>query len=219
MPTITDQMKQKAEPLWQASFNHPFIKELSTGQLPMEEFRYYLKQDRYYLQNFSTLHGKIADQIKDPSIKKFLYAGATGLNDSEKDVRTEFFQQLAITPTEIRQTPMAPNAYNYVSHMYHELYVGSPRRACAALLPCYWLYNDLGKQLIKNGSPMKIYQEFIETYDSPEFTDATNTMISIVDQLGEKAEPAERQAMVTAFVRSSYYELHFWGMAYTEQKW
>ncbi|EHO46182.1 thiaminase II [Lentilactobacillus kisonensis] len=219
MSTITQQMRHQAEPLWQASFNHPFIKELVTGKLPMTEFRYYLKQDRFYLQNFATLHGKIAEQLTDPAIKQFLYAGATGLDDSEKEVRIEFFQQLAITPAEIKQTQIAPNAYNYVSHMYHELYVGSPRRACAALLPCYWLYNDLGKQLISNGSPVKLYQEFIETYNSPEFTEATNTMIAIVDQLGKDADPDEKAAMITAFVRSSYFELHFWEMAYEEQKW
>jgi thiaminase/transcriptional activator TenA len=219
MSTITTQMRQQADPLWQASFNHPFIKELATGHLPMAEFRYYLKQDRFYLQNFATLHGKIAGQIDDPAIKKFLYTGASGLNDSEKEVRTDFFQQLQITPAEIQTTQIAPNAYNYVSHMYHELYVGSPRRACAALLPCYWLYNDLGKRLIKAGSPVKIYQAFIETYDSPEFTTATNQMISIVDRLAEKANSDERAAMITAFVRSSYYELHFWEMAYRQQKW
>jgi thiaminase/transcriptional activator TenA len=44
-------------------------------------------------------------------------------------------------------------------------------------------------------------------------------MINIVDKLGEQADPDEKQKMNTAFIRSSYYELHFWGMAYNHQKW
>ncbi|GEP24819.1 thiaminase II [Lentilactobacillus diolivorans] len=219
MPEITQSMHQLAEPLWQESFNHPFIKELAAGNLPTDTFRYYLKQDRYYLQNFGDLHKQIADHISSPKIKEFLYAGAEGLHDDEADVRKTFFQELAITPAEIEATPIAPNAYSYVSHMYHELHEGSPARAAAALLPCYWLYNEIGKKLIKNGSPVKIYQQFIDTYDSDGFTDATNEMIKIVDELGAAANSDEQKGMKTAFVRSSWFELHFWGMAYEHQQW
>lgn len=219
MAKITDTMREQSEPLWKASFNHPFIKQLSGGSLPQQTFRYYLKQDRYYLQNFAALHGKIADQMDDPDIKEFLYAGAQGFNDSEKEVRTEFFQELNITQKEIDQTEIAPNAYSYVTHMYHELNEGTPSRAAAALLPCYWLYNEIGQRLIKAGSPIKIYQQFIETYDSPAFTTATDKMKTIVDQLGEAADAEEQQQMQTAFLRSSYFELHFWEMAYKHEQW
>ncbi|APR06728.1 Thiaminase-2 [Lentilactobacillus parabuchneri] len=219
MTKITDIMRQQANPLWEASFNHPFIEQLSTGALSPQTFRYYLKQDRFYLENFAALHGKIADQIDDPDIKAFLYAGAEGFNDSEKEVRKEFFSELKITQEEIDQTHIAPTAYSYVTHMYHELNEGTPARAAAALLPCYWLYNEIGKKLIQLGSPIKIYQRFIETYESPDFTTATDKMIQIVDQLAETADQKEQQEMIQAFVRSSYFELHFWEMAYQRQEW
>lgn len=47
MVSITQTMHQQAAPLWQESFDHPFIKELAAGSLPTDTFRYYLKQDRY----------------------------------------------------------------------------------------------------------------------------------------------------------------------------
>ncbi|GAA2985868.1 thiaminase II [Lentilactobacillus parakefiri] len=219
MAKITDTMCEQAEPLFEASFNHPFVKQLSSGSLPQQTFRYYLKQDRYYLQNFAALHSKIADQMTDPDIKDFLYAGAQGFNDSEKEVRTAFFEELNITQKEIVQTPIAPNAYSYVTHMYHELNEGTPSRAAAALLPCYWLYNEIGQRLIQAGSPIKVYQQFIETYDSPAFTTATNKMRAIVDQLGASASAEEQEQMQTAFLRSSYFELHFWEMAYKHEQW
>lgn len=219
MASLTQKMHQQAAELWQESFDHPFIKELAAGSLPTATFRYYLKQDRYYLANFGDLHKRIADNLSNPDIKQFLYEGAQGLHDDEANIRKEFFDELAITPAEIAQTPIAPNAYNYVAHMYHELNEGSPARAAAALLPCYWLYNEIGKKLIKKGSPVKIYQQFINTYDSAGFTDATSQMIQIVDQLGSEADQSEQAKMTTAFVRSSYYELHFWAMAYKHQQW
>jgi len=219
MPTITSIMRTQAEDLWNKNFNHPFIKELSKGTLPMDTFRYYLKQDHYYLNNFSTLHKRIANKIENPKIKQFLIAGSEGLNDGENEIRETFFKELTITAEEMGTTPIAPNAYSYVSHMYHELNEGTTASACTALLPCYWLYNEIGKQLIADGSPIELYQQFIETYDSPEFTDATNQMIQIVDQFGEQASADERQQMITAFVRSSYYELNFWEMAYVHEEW
>ncbi|GAY72173.1 thiaminase II [Lentilactobacillus kosonis] len=219
MPTITTKMRAAADNLWNQSFNHPFIKHLADGTLPMDTFRYYLKQDNYYLNNFSILHQKIANHVNDPSTKQFLIAGAKGLNDGEAEIRDDFFSKLAITANEMQTTPIAPNAYSYVAHMYHELNEGTVASACTALLPCYWLYNEIGKQLIANGSPVELYQQFIETYDSPEFTDATNQMINIVDALGEQAEADERRQMITAFVRSSYYELNFWEMAYVHEEW
>ncbi len=137
MTKITDTMRQQANPLWEASFNHPFIEQLSTGALSPQTFRYYLKRNRFYLENFAALHGKIADQIDNPDIKAFLYAGAEGFNDSEKEIRKEFFSELKITQEEIDKTHIAPTAYSYVAHMYHELNEGTPagppRRCCRAI--------------------------------------------------------------------------------------
>lgn len=98
--------------------------------------------------------------------------------------------------------------------MYHELNEGSPARTAAALLPCYWLYNEIGKKLVAKGSPVKLYQQFINSYDSDGFTDATNQMIEIVDQLGKQVDSNEQAQMTTAFIR-----MHFWEMAYHHQKW
>lgn len=216
--TLTDNMRTAADELFTASFNHPFITELTTGNLPMDRFRFYLKQDAYYLKEFSRLHHLLALQLAEPADVKFLEAEANGLNNSEQDVRKEFFQQLQITADELTNTPMAPNTYNYVTHMEHEL-ATNPAQGAAALLPCYWLYNQIGERLVQQSSPVKIYQQFIDTYASPEFTVATNTMIDIVDRLGEETSSVVQSAMITAFLRSSYFELNFWQTAYDETTW
>lgn len=83
MASLTQKMHQQAAELWQESFDHPFIKELAAGSLPTATFRYYLKQDRYYLANFGDLHKQIADNLSNPDIKQFLYEGAQGLHDDE----------------------------------------------------------------------------------------------------------------------------------------
>ncbi|MTV81816.1 thiaminase II [Secundilactobacillus folii] len=219
MTIFTDHIHQAAEPLWQQSFDHPFIHEIQSGQLPTDIFRYYLIQDRYYLSEFGKLHELIAEQVDDAHGKQFLLAGAQGLKDGEIAVRKGFFEQLKITPEEVKQTPIAPTAYNYVNHMYAELYRGNPQQAIAGLLPCYWLYNQIGQHLIAKGSPDELYQRWIETYDSDDYTDSVDQMIVLTNQAADQADDDVRTKMKTAFLRSSAYELAFWQMAMDKQNW
>nr|WP_225364812.1 thiaminase II [Secundilactobacillus silagincola] len=216
---FTDQIHQAAAPFWQKSFEHPFIHELQDGTLPKDVFRYYLIQDRYYLSEFGKLHELVADQVDDAHGKQFLLEGAQGLKDGEIAVREGFFEQLGITPAEIASTPIAPTAYNYVNHMYAELYRGTPQQAIAGLLPCYWLYNQIGQQLVAKGSPVELYQRWIETYDSDDYTDSVDQMIDLTNQVAAQSDETTRDKMKTSFVRSSAYELAFWQMAMDQQRW
>ncbi|BBU39139.1 hypothetical protein APP_14310 [Aeribacillus pallidus] len=39
---FTEKIRTKADPIWQASFDHPFVKGIADGSLPLECFRYYV---------------------------------------------------------------------------------------------------------------------------------------------------------------------------------
>ena len=41
----------------------------------------------------------------------------------------------------------APTAYAYTSHMYRAAYEGHLGDIIAAILPCYWLYYEIGERL------------------------------------------------------------------------
>ena len=45
MPSFSEELRIEAEPIWRKIFNHPFLKEIKDGTLPLETFRYYLAQD------------------------------------------------------------------------------------------------------------------------------------------------------------------------------
>lgn len=216
---FVDELHTAAAPIWQKSFEHPFITELVDGSLPIDNYRFYLKQDRYYLEQFGQFHLDLAKDMTDPHAIMVLKEGAVGLKDGEIDIRKSMFNQLKITDDEIKTTPIAPTAYNYVTHMEHELISGSAGRAISALLPCYWLYNEIGKSLAGKHSPVQIYQQFLDSYASDEFSDGTNNMIELLQQVSEDADDSEKDRMKEAFLKSSTYELEFWQMAYTMEAW
>jgi thiaminase/transcriptional activator TenA len=217
--TFTTEVRIAAEPIWQQSKQHSFISELKAGTLAPEKFRFYLLQDRYYLEEFSRIQLKAAALTSDESIRQQLLQNVESLKSAEIHTRKLFFADLQITDKEIAQTSIAPNAYHYVAHLQHKLNTGSVAVTQAALLPCYWLYQEIGTELIKSGSPVPIYQRWIETYDQLAYQETVRRQKELTDYLAEQASDEERAAMKEAFLISSYEEVDFWEMAYTIQQW
>ena len=152
-------------------------------------------------------------------VTKCRLADVQDLKDVEISVRGHFFEELKITATEIAETPVAPTAYNYVNHMHMTLNRSGVKPAVAALLPCYWLYQEIGQKMAEKGSPVSYYQEWIDTYDGEWYGANVAKMLHLTNSLAESATNEELEQMQTAFVRSSYYELQFWQMAYEKQDW
>lgn len=151
---FTELAREKSSIFWERSFEHPFIQGLVSGELAPEVFRYYLLQDRYYLEHFSKLYFLIAEKSDSEEIQAHLRLNAEELKNGEIFVREGFFKELEIGEQEILETPVAPIAYHYVSHMYRQLIDGSVNSAIAGMLPCAWLYHEIGLRLIEGGRPI-----------------------------------------------------------------
>lgn len=219
MTKFTEELYSLAKPIWKKSHEHPFVQELVAGTLTEKQFRYYLLQDCYYLIHFSKAHELLADKTDNQAIREIQLSCQAGLQASEIDIRDMFFETLNITDEEYQQMIIAPTAYQYVNHIYRHVFTGSVETAIASLLPCYWLYNELGQTFVEKGSPVPLYQEWIETYDSEGFSSVTQTQIDLVDRLAEQASDETRAKMKEAFLISSQYELNFWEMSYQIETW
>ena len=103
--------------------------------------------------------------------------------------------------------------------MYRQLIEGTPKTAAASMLPCSWLYQEIGAQLVKQHSPEPLYQRWIETYAGEEAYQHVQEERQLLDQLYEESSPQEQAAMITAFVISSEMEYAFLEMAYTHETW
>lgn len=213
---FTDQAHAHAQSLWDASKRHPFIQQLQAGTLPAATFRYYLIQDHFYLHEFGKLHDLAADQSNDPRVVKQLRAGAASLRDGEIAVRQTFFDRLNVTAEEIAQQSPAPTCYAYISHIYRSLMTQGPAGAVAGLLPCYWLYAEIGQALAGTGSPVPIYQSWIDTYNADDYTGSMHDQLALANYV---ATPDNTDALLEIFKKSSWYELQFWQMALDQEKW
>ena len=213
---FTDQAHAATKACWDASKRHPFIQQLQAGTLPLATFRYYLIQDHYYLKEFGAIHDLAGDQSDEPLVAEQLHAGAEHLRQGEVAIRQEFFDRLKITPAEVAATPVAPTGYAYTSHLYRELLTHGPAGAVAGLLPCYWLYAEIGQSLANQGSPVPIYQAWIDTYNADDYTGSMADQLALANHV---ATPENTPELLAAFEKSSWYELNFWQMALDHEDW
>src|ERR671932_2617071 len=105
--TFADVLKQYSIETWQKILNHRFIMELSKDILPVNKFLFYLKQDHYFLEEFS----KFLQSAKQKAIDKQMNQWLDGLYISTVDFEMEMQRQMlrSIDPSSSR--PLEASSY------------------------------------------------------------------------------------------------------------
>jgi len=216
---LSSQCLQASKELWDASFNHPFVKGIGTGELSLEKFKHYVLQDSYYLSNFAKIQSYGGAVAQDLHTTNRLAIHAQGTYEAEMGLHRKFSELLGITEEEKKNFKPAPTAYAYTSHLYRAAFSGKLGHIIAALLPCYWLYLEVGERLKDCKPEEPIYQEWIATYNGEWFRKLVLEQIERLDEIADKVTQADRDEMVEIFKISSYYEWQFWEMSYTLEDW
>src|SRR5713226_9798205 len=50
---LSASLRADCEPVWAGLHAHPFLRELASGKLPLEKFRFFIEQDLLYLPDFA----------------------------------------------------------------------------------------------------------------------------------------------------------------------
>lgn len=214
--TFSEEIRQAAQQYWDSSFSHPFVTGIGDGTLPLAKFRHYVLQDAYYLKHFAKIQARAASKAQDFATIAELAEHATSTYAAELSLHQSFFEPLGIASETLAEFEPAPTAYAYVSHMHHAS-EGTLGETIAAILPCYWLYYEVGQQLQGCTPDSPIYAQWIATYSSEWFERVVFEQVDRLNDLAERASAEERERMKQHFVKSCYYELMFWQMGWTEE--
>jgi len=217
--SFSQQLKEATKHSWELSLNHPFVQGIVKGDLPLETFRYYILQDIYYLKHYGKIHAFAAAHADDFAVSAMLAEKAKLTAEAELTVHKQHAQILNITEEDLKNFKPAPTAYAYTSHMYRAALSGSLAEIVAAMLPCYWLYADIGR-INKDAKPKEeIYQNWLATYASDWFQESTQEQIDLLDELALEASEKEKEKIKDQFIIAKEYELAFWETSYTFEKW
>jgi thiaminase/transcriptional activator TenA len=217
--TLSTELWRSIATIYADILRHPFLRGLTDGSLPRESFRFYAVQDALYLREFArALSLAAARAPRDDWIIMF-DEHAAGALKVERALHESFFREFGLSPADVAATPLAPTNLAYTSYLLAVAYGGGFHEAIAALLPCYWIYWEVGKELERAGSADPLYARWIGTYASEEFGALVRAVIDAVDTVAARLPPHEVDAMRRHFVVTSRYEWMFWEMGWRREAW
>jgi thiaminase/transcriptional activator TenA len=219
MMKFSEQLRQAVDVSWEASFNHPFVQGIAKGTLPLTCFRHYLLNDAYYLSQFARVQALGAAKALDLDDSNRMAAHVQSTYNAELSLHEKFAGQLGITDEQRKAFEPSPTAYAYASHMLSTAYSGHLGDIIAAILPCYWLYHEIGERLQSYTPDEPIYREWISAYGGDGFRELVEEQIVRLDKIADQVSESDRARMKRHFIISSHYEFKFWEMAYTQEEW
>ena len=196
----------------------PFNTELAAGSLARDRFQHYVTQDALYLGQFSRALAIAAAKAPDTATLQSFAQSAVGAVAVERALHEHYLRAFGIDPATLATAEPMPDCLAYTSFLLATAYHEPWEVLVAALLPCFWIYWDVGRAIAAEAAPDNPYRAWIDTYADEGFGEAVRNVIAIADR-AERAAPAIRARMLAAFARSCQYEWLFWDGAYQRRSW
>jgi thiaminase/transcriptional activator TenA len=217
---FTSELRKKAEKIWEANYNHPFVQEIGKGSLPKDKFIFYLKQDYIYLVDFARYFALLAARASSLSLMTGFAELLHTTLKFEMDLHRSICFDFGISAEELENTEAMPDTLNYTSFLIKSALLGSAGEMLAGFLPCAWGYVEIAQRLKQNGLPdEKHYRQWIETYASDEFDGLVLYYRGLLDDYANSAPDTEKRRMQEVFKLSSKLEYMFWEMAWNQRGW
>ena len=222
-PTATlsyhDHLRSQAQDVWDAIFAHPFLQELGAGTLRDDQFLFFVRQDYLYLADFARAICLAAAKADNLDTLEIFATHAAAVVAVERNLHTNWSARLNVTAAELSSGKRAPITQAYTQHLLAVAHSATLAETVAALLPCYWIYWEVGKRLAHSLPDHPLYAEWIQAYASDGFGEHVQQQLDLIDRLAITATPAEQARLEEHFMQSCRYEYLFWDQAYTLNQW
>ncbi|MDQ0633667.1 hydroxymethylpyrimidine/phosphomethylpyrimidine kinase [Arthrobacter pascens] len=205
---FADILWAEAQPDLEAIYSLQFIRDLTDGSLAENQFAYYLAQDAIYLNGYSRVLARASALAPTEAGQLFWARSAQQCLEVESELHRTWLSTRTVEPG------LGPVTKSYVDHLTAASASGSYAVLVAAVLPCFWLYAEVGKTLhaefLASGAPADHpYSAWLRTYADEDFAAATRQAIALADDAARRGSEDERAAMIVAFRQSCRFEVEF----------
>ena len=206
-------------PVHEATLVHPFVRGLADGSLPGDAFERYVVQDALFLRDYGRALAICGARAADTTDLRMFCAHAAEAIDVERALHDRLMGELGLDAAAAASAEPTPACAGYGSFLLRACALGERHEMLAAVLPCYWIYREVGRALEREGSPDPRYRAWIATYAGDEFAAAAEAAIAACDRglaglPRERLASAERHALTAA-----RYEWMFWDSAWRDERW
>jgi thiaminase len=175
-------------------------------------------QDAHYLRQYARVLATAAARADEVADLAFFARGAVTAVEVEAALHE---RRSAGAP----DPGPSPTCTAYTSFLLATAQTDAYAELVAAVLPCYWLYSDVGTVLAERaaaragGLGAHPYADWIGTYADPAFAAATEAVRTIADRVAAASGAATRERMHARFALACEYELRFWDAAWISEGW
>lgn len=182
----------------------PFVCGLGDGTLGRDAFVWYLTQDALYLRDYSRVLAQASRLAPTAAEQAFWAASAQGAILGEMQLHESW-----VPPETIGRAAPSPTTSAYLDTLLAAGARGDYAVLVAALLPCFWIYHDVGQRLERLSHPGHPYSSWLETYADESFALSTAQAVQIVGTAAAAADESTRTAMGEIFRVCAGHELAF----------
>lgn len=183
-----------------------FIRGLAAGTLPPEAFLFYLEQDARYLQDYARALAALAAHSPTPSETALWAHGAANCIETEAELHRGRLGGVPIA------TP-SPITLAYTSFLGAATANDDYATGVAAVLPCYWVYAEVGLRLAEYAAPDHPYGDWLATYSDEAFLGETRRALASAERAFAEASPSARARAARAFMTATVLEKEFFDQA------
>lgn len=210
---------QRNQALYQKTLALPFNQELAAGTLDKAAFCHYVIQDAHYLVAYGralAICGAKAYAADD--IIQFTQ-GAKEAIVVERSLHDGFMQDFGISKQDFENTPLTLACHHYTSFLTATAWSESYPVVLASLLPCFWIYAEVGKDIVNKSSENNPYQAWVDTYSGEEFNEAVKNVLLTIDRIAARCDADTIEKMHQAYTKGAELEYLFWDSAYHKRQW
>ncbi|QLD87796.1 thiaminase II [Natronomonas salina] len=217
---FTEELEPILDRIVAETLEHPMVARLGDGTLDEEPFEEWVRQDYRYLVEYNRVFALGAAKAPDLDRMRTFATLMDETLHTEMDLHREYAAEFGISEAELETTAPSPTTQGYTDFLVRTASHGSFGDLVAALLPCMWGFNEVGRRLDERGRPDdERYAEWIATYAGEEFTELTEWCIGLLDDVAADAAPRTRDRYRDLFTTSMRYEYRFWDAAWRQEGW
>lgn len=205
------ELRAAAEEVWAAQHAHPFVRGIGAGDVAIDDFARYVRQDYVFLVDYARLLAYGAARAPDLSTMRRFAGLVEAILGEEMELHRAFAAEIGVTTDQLEAEAALPVTRAYTDFLVRTAATGDFAELAAALLPCMWGYAEIGERLAVDGPPgIPHLDRWIATYADPGFAELAAWCRGLVDDLAAGLPAAGRARMHNAFLSSSRLELAFW---------
>ncbi|MFW0181561.1 bifunctional hydroxymethylpyrimidine kinase/phosphomethylpyrimidine kinase [Rothia sp. P5766] len=193
--------------IWDSICELPFIQQLASGTLATADFTFYQDQDALYLSSYSRALATLSAKAPSSAEQVFWARGAAECIEVESSLHADWLgpDYISAGPSHITRA--------YTDFLTSSASLNDYAIGVAAVLPCYWLYAEIGEILAQVNTPGHPYSAWLSMYGSPEFRQATEQAIAYAEQVLSQAPGQTLEAAQKAYQQAALHELRFFAQA------